>query len=374
MRVLLHGRHDLRKKPGGDAVHIDMLARLLPTFGVQAEVVTAASPHMEKVDLVHLFNLSRADETHAQWRNARRHGVPAVCTPIYSPRKRLERYELDGWHGCYRVLPRLVPDFERRQELKSLVRCFSEGRPGLWLRQRSMGYHTQQLAVLRGVEKILVDTQSEAEALAADFGLEDLPITIVPLGVDAVPQGKPPEAPDLTSQIPQAAYVLNPARVEPLKNQLALMRALDDTHLHVVFTGHLSRQHLSYARRFRAAVRSNPRWHYLGNVRQEQLAVLYDSAAAVAIPSWVENCCLAAVEGAMHDRPVVVTSESYTHEYLGNRAFYCDPASPESIRRTVLAAVEQGARSRPPSVELPNWGNHVRGMVEVYRKCLATSP
>ena len=366
MRVLLHGRHDLRKRPGGDAVHIDMLARLLPTFGVQAEVTTETSPPLENVNLVHLFNLSRADETHAQWRNARRQGVPAVCTPIYSPRRRLERYELEGWHGLYRVLLRLVPDFERRQELKSLLRCLSEGRPRLRLGQHSLGYRGKQIAILRGVEKILVDTHLEADALKNDFDMSNLPITVLPLGVDAVQPSVETEAPAGSVTIPQAPYVLCPARVEPLKNQLALMEALRSTDLQIVFAGHLNMRHITYARRFRAAILSNPGWHYLGSLRQEHIAVLYESASAVVIPSWVETCCLAAVEGAMYGRPVVVTSEGYTREYLDDRAEYCDPAITESIRDATLAAVGLGPRSGPACTDLPTWKDHVLRVVELY--------
>jgi len=370
MRVLLQGRLDLREKPGGDAVHVESLARLLPKFGIRAEVATSANPDVQEVAVLHLFNIGRVEETYAQWLNASKQGVPTVCTPIYSQRRRLERYELEGWYGWYRQLPRFVPDFERRQELKTLLRCLSVGRPMLWARQWSMGYRAQQLAVLQGVRKVLVDTKVEAEAIATDFGLSDLPVDVLPLGADAALPENPAGA-ILPSGPLEPGYVFCPARVEPLKNQLTLLQALQKTNLEVVFAGHLSGQHRSYARRFLTAVEGNPKWRYLGYVSGETLASVYAGAAVVAIPSWVENCCLAAVEGAAHGKPVVVTSESYTHEYLSDRAHYCDPASTKSIHDAIVAALERGTPRTAPIPAFPTWKDHARSTVRVYEECIA---
>jgi glycosyltransferase involved in cell wall biosynthesis len=57
------------------------------------------------------------------------------------------------------------------------------------------------------------------------------------------------------------------------------------------------------------------------------------------LPSWFETCGLSSLEAASMGCNIVITRKGYAAEYFQDNAFYCDPASPSSIR----AAIEQAA-------------------------------
>ena len=371
MRVLLQARHDLDEVFGGDTVHVRELLAQLRHRGVDASLSLDTNPDLGRVDIVHLFNAVRVTETFIQFTNAARQGVAAVCTPIYVPRHRIRRYEEHAWTGAAGLARLALPSFECRQQLKSWLREMAvEDRSELGARL-AVRYREKQRRVLSGVSRVFVDTQLEAAAIHHDLGLRELPITCIPLSPELPVPSHPAPAPCLDKR----PFVLHAARVEPLKNQLALLDALKGTDLSVCFCGPANPRHGSYVSRFRDRVGRSTGAHYLGFVSRQQMAQLYDAARVVALPSWLEAAGLAALEGAARARPVVVTTESYAREYLGDRAEYCDPGDLSSIRRAVLAACDRtmegwyGGR-----IGSPTWSAHAELTVQAYNAVLEGRP
>jgi len=61
------------------------------------------------------------------------------------------------------------------------------------------------------------------------------------------------------------------------------------------------------------------------------------------LASWFETAGLSSLEAAAMGCNVVITRKGDAHEYFGDEAEYCDPASPTSIRE----AIERAASSEP---------------------------
>ena len=368
MRVLLQSRSDLLARPGGDAVYVRALADQLRGIGVEAEVCPEATPALTGVDVVHVFNIVRAEESLEQVANANAQGIPVVCTPIYSPSSWLEAYEHRGGSFGLGLLCALVPDFQKRQRLKTLARLLRNGR----LRGPSFfrtGYFDCQRACLTRSSHIVVDTRREAEELVRTFAGGDLPLTVAPLEMSPVaPAPLAPDSPPLPDR-----FVFCPARIEPLKNQLVLIEALEDTGLDLVFAGAENPWHPRYVHRFQGKIRASTSCHFVGKLDRAQIDRLHRRAAAVVVPSWCETSCLAALEGFGWGAPVVVSRTSYASEYLGDRADYCDPGDVRSIRDAVLGALARGRTASRPEALQVDWEAVARSMAAVYSRVCAES-
>jgi glycosyltransferase involved in cell wall biosynthesis len=71
---------------------------------------------------------------------------------------------------------------------------------------------------------------------------------------------------------------------------------------------------------------------------QAELASAYAAARVHALPSWAETCGLVNLEAGASGAAVVAGILGYEIEYLADGAYYCDPASVESIREAVVRA------------------------------------
>jgi glycosyltransferase involved in cell wall biosynthesis len=144
------------------------------------------------------------------------------------------------------------------------------------------------------------------------------------------------------------SYVVEVARIESKKGQLALIEALWRDPIDLVFVGSES-PHFEpdYAARCREAGPQRGRVHFLGWLPKAELPLVYAAAGAHVLPSWFELPGLVSLEAGASGTRIVSTQLSPLSEMLGDRATYCDPYDPESIRSAVLSALE---RPVPPGL------------------------
>ena len=69
---------------------------------------------------------------------------------------------------------------------------------------------------------------------------------------------------------------------------------------------------------------------------------LFESEGAYPT-SWFETTGLSSLEAAALGCNIVITNKGDTKEYFGDQAWYCDPSSPDSIRRAVDEAAASGS-------------------------------
>ena len=77
---------------------------------------------------------------------------------------------------------------------------------------------------------------------------------------------------------------------------------------------------------------------FIDHIPQQKLLHYYEQAKVHVLPSWFETTGLSSIEGAVMGCNIVITDKGDTREYFENDAFYCDPASPESILFAVKTA------------------------------------
>jgi glycosyltransferase involved in cell wall biosynthesis len=130
--------------------------------------------------------------------------------------------------------------------------------------------------------------------------------------------------------------VLCIARIEGIKNQANLIRALNNTKFRLILIGAPAPNQQSYYQMCRNIAASNI--HFIDEIPQEQLVDFYQRAKVHVLPSWFETTGLSSLEAASMGCNLVITDRGDTREYFGNHAIYCSPDSPESIYASVLKA------------------------------------
>jgi glycosyltransferase involved in cell wall biosynthesis len=133
--------------------------------------------------------------------------------------------------------------------------------------------------------------------------------------------------------------VLSAGRIEPRKNQLALLRAMRGTGVPIVVLGDVVPGHESYERQCRRAADEDVRFVRRLAHDNPLLGSAYAACGCLALVSWFETPGLVALEAGMSGVPLVLPQGGCAREYFGEKAAYVKPNDLASIRRAVLAAV-----------------------------------
>ncbi len=329
MKVLLQSRKTLFSVPGGDTIQVLKTAEYLRLIGILVDISVDLEPRIEAYDLVHLFNLTRTQETLAQATYARKHGKPVLLSPIYVD---YSEYDTKARIGSAGVVARATSQ-ATREYLKIAARAVLNGEINRGtLHVLSHGVRSSQRDLIRMTSWLLPNSESEMQRVMRDFPeATKLNYTVVPNAVDA----------RLFSDavIPESAYkdcVLSVARIEGRKGQLNLVRALRSTDIKLVLIGKPAPNHMRYFEKVLQEMGKD--CEYLGEVPHDQLPKYYAACKVHALVSWMETTGLTSLEAAAMGANIVITDKGDTREYFGDSAFYCDPMSVESIRQAVLDA------------------------------------
>lgn len=328
MKVALITRSTLYKVPGGDTLHVDATARHLASLGVDAQVIPAGErPSYHAFDLLHFFNITRPADI---LRHLGNHRLPYVVTPIWIDYAQYDRFRRPGWTGA--MLRLLSPG--QVEYAKTLGRWIkgNDARPPLLFfqkgQQRSIEY------VLGGAALLLTNSEQEFETLREKFpGLP--PHVNIPVGIEEetwIPDQGIQRDPDL---------VLCAARIEGLKNQLALIKSLNHTRYTLVLAGEPAPNQPGYYKACRKAAASNV--HFAGRLSPSRLKQLYQQASVHVLPSWYESCGLSSLEAAAMGCNTVITRNGFAAAYFGEDAYYCEPGSQVSI----FNAINEAANAEP---------------------------
>jgi glycosyltransferase involved in cell wall biosynthesis len=198
----------------------------------------------------------------------------------------------------------------------------------LWL-----GHHRAIKKILQGAACLLPNSESEYQRLVKTFRIKKN-YFVVPNGIDT--EIFPP-AGDV-AKVP--LMVVCAARIEGIKNQLNLIRALRNSKFNLYLIGDPAPNQLKYYEACRRTAAKNI--FFINNLPQRALRDHYARATVHVLPSWFETTGLSSVEAAAMGCNIVISEKGDAKEYFGNEAFYCDPASPASI----LQAVESAAASQ----------------------------
>ncbi len=218
---------------------------------------------------------------------------------------------------------------------------------------------------------VLPNSESEAKQLKDFFLVSEKKIQVVYNGVDD--RFSHSSAKEFHEAYPFKDFVLLVGRIEPRKNQLNTIKALNHVDADVVIVGDPVTQYMDYYQQCRKE--AGKHIHFIGGLDHESplLKSAYAACQTYLLASWLETPGLAVLEAGLAGANIVVTKEGATREYFGDFVSYVDPGSTmdistkttESLKRQKNNAFSDYVRKKYL------WSQVVRENIRAYEKVLA---
>jgi glycosyltransferase involved in cell wall biosynthesis len=316
MRVAFITRSTLHSVPGGDTVQVTETARYLADYGIQADIcLTNEKIDYEKYDLLHFTNITRPSDILFHIKQNKK---PFVVSPFLIDYSEYDKQYRRGLSGMI-----LKPFSSHMNEYAKTFGRWLYGKDVL--QSKSYLWKGQRKSIqeiLKRAAMVLPNSEAENNRLREVFEINP-DYSVVYFGVD--PSVFAPDK----KMAKDDKMVVCAARIEGIKNQLNLIKALNNTTYTLLLIGSPAPNQKSYYEKCRKIAAKNVIFH--DRIPQQELIQYYKKAKVHALPSWFETCGLSSLEAAAMGCNVAITDKGYTREYFGDDAFYCEPGNPESI-------------------------------------------
>lgn len=360
MKVVFISRATLYSNPGGDTIQITSTAQHLNQLGITADIrLTNENIDYNQYDLLHFFNIIRPADI---LQHIERSGKPYVVSTIF-----VDYYEFEKKNsGPLRKLLATFFSPDGIEYLKVLARAaFNKEK----LVSPFYIWHGQKSSIkkiISGASMLLPNSNNEYIRLLNRYTIQQK-FKIVPNGINTNLFKKTGEASRDNN------LVLCVARIEPLKNQLLLIRALNNSAYKLLIIGKASVNQKKYYEKCREEAAGNV--SFIDHVSQQQLTEYYAKAKVHVLPSWFETTGLSSLEAAACGCNIVITDKGDQHEYFRDYAYYCDPGSHQSIAEAIRKAANDPVNHQLSQLVSENytWQKAAEQTAEAYREILSTS-
>lgn len=347
MKVLMQSRKNFFELRGGDTVQLEKTKMELEKLGVEVDFSLDFEPDLSNYDLVHLSNVTRIQETYLHVKNAKKQGKPIVLSTIYWP---MDEFERLGQVGIRKFINSHVK-IDTEEKIKAIARYLkdknsrNEATRNLW----KIGYTKMQKYVVDNVDYFLPNSEMEMDEFCKFFGVEKDRYKVIPNAIDADIARKQDEV-----EIPKEFEkyrnaIICVGRIEPRKNQLSLVKALDKSNYKLILVGAVSDNQKSYFNEIKEIMDRNPNFYYIPKIENSKLYQLYKVCKVSTLPSWLDTPGLVSLEAAAMGCNLAISSKGSTTEYFINMAEYCLPDDINGIR----SAIDR-AYAKPQNDKLKN--------------------
>ncbi|HUS01355.1 MAG TPA: glycosyltransferase family 4 protein [Chitinophagaceae bacterium] len=328
IKVVMITRATLFTAKGGDTVQVLETARHLADINVVAEVkLTNEIIDYSQYDLLHFFNITRPADILFHIRKSKK---PFVVSPILIDYSEYDKNYRKGIEGLlFRWLSADTIEY-----VKTLARWL-RGNDALVSVSYLPGHRRSVKRILRQTSMLLPNSNLEYERVRDKYKYEG-EYVVVPNGID-------PSLFQFDETIKKDnRLVICVARIEGIKNQLNLIKALNKTKFNLLIIGAPAPNQFQYYQTCKKIAADNVK--FIENVPQADLIKYYQQAKVHVLPSWFETTGLSSLEAAAMGCNIVITNKGDAKEYFEGSAFYCDPRSPESICQAIEeASLQEGS-------------------------------
>lgn len=322
LRVAIIARSTLYTVPGGDTVQAVQTAKHLADLGVDAAIkLTNEAIDYAQYNLLHFFNIIRpADILH----HSQKAGKPYVVSTILVDYSEYDKRHRKGFGRLLVFLPGDSIEYVKTIARRVLGRDALASPSYLWRGQRG-----SILQILNHAQMILPNSESEYRRIMKAYP-SNVKYQVVPNGID-------PQLFKYNDDVERDNnLVICVARIEGIKNQLNLIKALNNTRFKLLLIGNHSPNQVAYYNECRNIAAANI--EFIDHLPQQELIAYYQRACVHVLPSWFETTGLSSLEAAVMGCNLVISDKGDTREYFGDDVFYCDPGDVESIRLAIERA------------------------------------
>jgi glycosyltransferase involved in cell wall biosynthesis len=225
-----------------------------------------------------------------------------------------------------------------------------------------------RVRALTACDVVVTNSAAEAALLRADSRCPLPPVRVAPSGVDDVFFGGRAERGfDRVGLKRGEPFVLCVARVEPIKNQHSLARAMRPLDAPLVLIGDILQGNEAY---FRACRRVLPSIVHLRALAPPELADVYAAAAVHVLPSWYETTGLASAEALASGTPIVVGEGPCVTEYFADCARVAAPGDARALRRGIISALERPLGCEREVARRYTWSRTAAALLEAYDEAI----
>ncbi len=319
-------RATLFSLPGGDTMQINKTAEYLRDKGVLIDIKLANDTiDYSRYDLIHFFNIIRPSDILGHIKKSK---LPYIVSPIY-----VEFDNIEKLNGGLRGLLYKVFGSDGIEYIKTLARLYKNAEQISDWRYLILGHKNSLKYVIKNSKLLLPNSHSEMNRLINKYHVTKDYI-VVPNAID-----KKVFNLSIVANPDYLDAVITVGQITPRKNQLNIIRALNQSSFNVFIIGKPSRNALDYYKQCKKEASNNI--HFIDYLEHEELAKIYKAAKVHILASWFETTGLVSIEAAIMGCNIVITDEGDQKEYFKEYATYCEAGSIPSIRKAVEIAYKR---------------------------------
>lgn len=368
MRVLMQSRINLFTCPGGDTIQLLKTKEYLERIGVEVDISVELEPNLDAYDIVHLFNLTRVQETYIQMLNAKKKNKPIILSTVYWPSHEFEKI---GQKGIRRLVSGML-SVNQIESLKAFYKYAFKGERNKGTKYlMTHGFDDMQKQILSLSDWFLPNSKLEMDQIKEVLDFKTNNYTVVPNAIDKERVTKSLE--ENSGEFKRFKnYILCVGRIETRKNQENLIRALEGSNYKVLFVGKVAPNHQAYGDKIIEQIEANPNYEYIDSISNDLLYQLYKECKVHVLISWFETPGLVSLEAASMGCNVVVSDRGTTKDYFQDYAFYCSPNNIADIKKAIDQAYNKqyDAGFREYILENYTWEKAAERTLEGYRCAL----
>ncbi len=370
MKILMQSRKNFFSLPGGDTVQLQKTKEKLEKIGVEVDFNLDFGADLSGYDIVHLSNVTRIQETYLQMKNAKLQNKPVVLSTIFWP---MDEFEKMGQKGVRRIIGSFL-SIDNEERLKAIARYIkdpnsrNEATRSLW----KIGYSDMQKYVVTNADYYLPNSEMEMKEFSKYFNVPMDRYLVVPNAIDKDIALEQMDRPVPVEFEQYEGYVICVGRIETRKNQLALLKALNETELKVLLVGKPSANQPGYFKEIKELIDKNPNYKHIESIDNKDLYSLYKVCRVSVLPSWLDTPGLVSLEAGVMGCNLAVSVKGSTREYFTDYAEYCEPDDLDSIRNAVVKAYnkEKNVRLRDRILKMYTWENAAQVTLKCYEQVL----
>lgn len=375
LRVLFGLRPSAERTFGGDVVQVRETADALRKRGHFVEVRTNPKLDASGFDVVHLTNLTVPNETLPQAQSVADFDGAVFLMPIFTDHADEAAWGMHTAQALFLLSDGNDDLSAKLNALETRTLAIPGFAPPPLRNGMFPDYEKVQQAILPCIDYVLANAHSEMNRFYRYLGC-DVPYAVAPSCANPLIYGAHRKQ-RFINRFGMSDFVLLPGRYEHRKNQIMFFEAAASLGLPILCIGRNYDPFFGYAMR-----KHRPRnVAYIGHLPEEDLAGAFAAARVAAVPSWDEVVTLTSLNAAISGASMLLTRNSYEHEYFGDDAEYCDPASVASIRNGLVRAwtthdarAERRMRLADRVTREYNWERSAQITEEAYYRVLQHNP